>query len=225
MAFRLDNVVPWGRTFEEYRQMFMLDEADMQAKILDFGAGPSSFNFQARQKGIEVISLDPIYEFNKQEIKKRIDEASVTVMKQMQDNYDNYLWDKIKNLNELKKLRMSAMELFLSDYENGKKEKRYICYSLPERLMFEDNSFEIGLSSHFLLMYTALGYDFHIKAISEMLRVCKEIRIFPLLDLNSERSDLTDNVIKYFKARCSLKIKETDYEFQKGGNKLLVIKK
>ena len=39
-------------------------------------------------------------------------------------------------------------------------------------------------------MYTMLGYDFHIKAMTEMLRVCKEIRIFPIVDLDANKTDL-----------------------------------
>ena len=57
---------------------------------------------------------------------------------------------------------MSAMRMFLSDYESGKKENRYICHELPKKLPYSDKTFDIGLSSHFLLMYTMLGYDFHI---------------------------------------------------------------
>ena len=66
----------------------------------------------------------------------------------------------------------------------------YIPHELPERVSFDDGTFDIGLSSHFLLMYTQLGYGFHIDAIDEMLRVCREVRIFPLVDLNSDESGM-----------------------------------
>ena len=106
-------------------------------------------------------------------------------MKQMAENKDNYVWENIKNLEELEEVRMSAMNMFLADFEKGLAEKRYVYHELPDRLNCEDDSFDLGISSHFLLMYTALGYDFHIKAIDEILRVCKEVRIFPLVDLDS----------------------------------------
>lgn len=35
MAFKLENVVPWGRNFNEYRLMFQLDDSDMSKKLLD----------------------------------------------------------------------------------------------------------------------------------------------------------------------------------------------
>ena len=31
--FTLDQVVPWGRSFDEYRSMFAIDEADFQAEF------------------------------------------------------------------------------------------------------------------------------------------------------------------------------------------------
>ena len=141
----------------------------------------------------------------------------------MAENRDNYVWTKIHDLEELENVRMSAMEEFLRDYETGRSEGRYIYHELPNRLPYKDGEFDLGLSSHFLLMYTALGYDFHVAAITEMLRVCKEVRIFPLCDLDSQSSKMIDDVIEYFSARKSVKIKETGYEFQKGANRLLVI--
>lgn len=53
--------------------------------------------------------------------------------------------------------------------------------------------------SMFLLMYDSLGYDFHIAAISEILRICREVGIFPLCDLDGESSELADKVIDHTK--------------------------
>ena len=74
-------------------------------------------------------------------------------------------------------------------------------------------------------MYTSLGGDFHIKAMTEMLRVCREIRIFPIVDLDANKTELIQNVIDYFQKDYNVEIRQTEYEFQKDGNKLLVIKK
>lgn len=225
MAFQLNNVVPWGRNMAEYRSMFQLDANDMSKKIAGFGDGPSSFNYEASRQGYSVTSFDPVYQFSKESLQKHIDEVRVTVMEQMRANVDNYVWTNIKSLEELENIRMSAMKLFLSDYEKGREEKRYICHELPNRIPFANDTFDIGLSSHFLLMYTLLGYDFHIQAISEMLRVCKEVRIFPIVDLDAKKTDLITDVINYFRQRYSVEIRKTEYEFQKGDNKMLIIKK
>lgn len=225
MAFRLNDVVPWGRNMNEYMTMFRLSSDDMKKKIAGFGDGPASFNFEASQKGYSVTSFDPVYRFSKEELRQRIEEVRATVMQQTKENADNYIWTNIKGLDELENMRMSAMKLFLEDYERGKSEKRYICHNLPDKLPYEENTFDIGLSSHFLLLYTSLGYDFHIQAITEMLRVCREIRIFPILDLDANETELTAKVTRYFKNNYHVEITETKYEFQKGGNKLLTIKK
>ncbi|MDE6672307.1 MAG: class I SAM-dependent methyltransferase [Ruminococcus sp.] len=225
MSFRLNDVVPWGRNFSEYVNMFNLTESDLSKKIAGFGDGPASFNYEATAKGYDVVSFDPVYQFSKEEISKRIEEVRIIVMQQMKENMDNYVWENIRNLNELENLRMSAMRLFLSDYDCGKAENRYIFHALPEKLPYNDNTFDIGLSSHFLMMYTSLGYDFHIKAISEMLRVCREIRIFPIVDLDANKTSLINDVLSYFNNHYTTEIVTTNYEFQKGENKLLIITK
>ena len=225
MAFKLESVVPWGRNFDEYRLMFCLSDSDMSKRIAGFGDGPASFNYEATLKGHSVTSFDPIYQFSKNDIQKRIDDVRVTVMQQMRENVDNYVWTNIKNLDDLENVRMAAMKLFLEDFEKGKQDNRYIYHELPDRLMCSEDTFDIGLSSHFLLMYTVLGYDFHIQAMTEMIRVCKEIRIFPIVDLDANETDLISKVIDYFKQRYNVEIKKTQYEFQKGDNKLLIIRK
>ncbi len=225
MAFKLDCVVPWGRNMEEYRLMFRLSENDLSKKIAGFGDGPACFNRELTERGGSVTSFDIIYQFSKEDIEKRIDEVRVEVMEQMRRNKENYVWTRFKSLDELESTRMSAMRKFLEDYDKGKLEGRYVFHKLPNRLPYENDHFDLGLSSHFLLMYTALGYDFHIAAITEMLRVCKEIRIFPIVDLDAEKTELTSKVIKHFGENFRVDIVKTDYEFQKGDNKMLVIEK
>jgi len=225
MAFTLNSVVPWGRNLDEYKAMFLLNENDLEKKIAGFGDGPASFNYEAHCLGCDITSYDPIYQFSKMELEQRIDEVREIVMGQMKENKDNYVWSRIKDLNELEQIRMSAMKLFLSDYEAGLSEKRYVYHELPGQLALEDDYFDIGLSSHFLLMYTSLGYDFHIKAMTEMLRVCKEIRIFPVVDLDAIQTDLIYSVIDYFEKRYFVELIETDYQFQKNANKMLLIRK
>ena len=225
MAFKLESVVPWGRNIQEYREMFLLTDDDMKKRIAGFGDGPASFNFQATCAGSNVVSFDPIYQFSKAELESRICEVREIVLKQMSENMENYVWDKITTLQQLEEIRMSAMQMFLDDYERGRQESRYIYHELPDRLPFPDSSFDIGLSSHFLLMYTALGYDFHIAAMTEMLRVCKEVRIFPLCDLDSHASEMIEDVIAYFRNSYDVQIWTTSYEFQKGANQLLIIRR
>lgn len=59
--FTLDQVVPWGRSFEEYLAMFALSDLDLKGRLLGCGDGPASFNAVATSQGVAVTSCDPIY--------------------------------------------------------------------------------------------------------------------------------------------------------------------
>jgi hypothetical protein len=225
MAFELKNVVPWGRTLEEYIQIFKLTDSDLKSKIISFGDGPASFNSEMTKRGKAVVSLDPIYQFTEHELKQRIAETKETVIEQMKANQGNFIWKNIKNVSELEQIRMQAMTNFLEDFELGKKQERYIYHELPNPTEYNNLEYDLGLSSHFLILYSQLGIDFHIKAITEMLRICKEIRIFPILNLNATKSEVLEDIITHFNDDFVVNIESSDYEFQKGGNKMLVIKR
>ncbi len=65
---KLENVVPWGRNLHEYQNMFQLSKKDLQSKILGCGDGPSSFNFEITKLNGNITSIDPIYQFSKDEM-------------------------------------------------------------------------------------------------------------------------------------------------------------
>lgn len=226
MAFKYESVVPWGRLYQEYVDMFNISESDLEKRILGCGDGPASFNKILTQAGGKVISIDPIYQYTTEEIENRIDETYQNVINQTRQNQDKFVWTKIKNVEELGSIRMKAMNDFLTDYETGKKEGRYMYAELPI-LPFTNNQFDISLSSHFLFLYTDnLSLDFHIVSIKEMLRVSNEVRIFPILDLNANQSMYLDKVVEKFNDKLYVsEIIKVNYEFQKDGNKMLKISK
>ena len=51
MAFTLDKVVPWGRSYDEYVSMFGLTGDDLSLSILGCGDGPASFNSVIHRDG------------------------------------------------------------------------------------------------------------------------------------------------------------------------------
>ena len=63
MAFTLEKVVPWGRSFDEYVAMFALSKHDLEKRILGCGDGPASFNATHFRHGGKIISADPLYQF------------------------------------------------------------------------------------------------------------------------------------------------------------------
>lgn len=225
MAFELKNTVPWGRNLDEYKSMFTLTESDLNKRIISFGDGPASFNYEMTLLGKDVVSIDPVYQFSTNDLKLRIKETKDIVIEQTKNNLQNFVWSNIKTVNELEQIRLAAMDNFLHDFEIGKKECRYINHELPNKTDFDDMTFDLGLSSHFLILYSQLGFDFHISSITEMLRVAKEIRIFPILNLDAKKSELLERLIKYFETDFIVNIEKVDYEFQKNGNEMLVIKR
>jgi hypothetical protein len=58
-----------------------------------------------------------------------------------------------------------------------------------------------------------------------MLRVCAQVRIFPLCDPDSSDSEMIQSVIAHFAKNCDTQIKHTPYRFQKGADRLLIISK
>ena len=223
---KLEEVVPWGRNLEEYKNMFQLSDKDFQSKILGCGDGPSSFNCELTKRKGSVTSIDPIYQFTKDAIQKRIDTTSSVVGEQLRAHQNDFIWKDIGSVDRLIDMRLTAMRNFIEDYENGKNEKRYIDDELP-KLSFESDSFDLVLSSHFLFLYSEhFDLQFHIDSILEMCRVSKkEVKIFPLLDLKNRKSEHLEPVLQILRDKgFETKIIKTGYEFQKGADELLSIK-
>ena len=224
MAVQYQNVVPWGRSFQEYVDMFGLSENDLDRSILGCGDGPASFNYEMTRQGKLVTSVDPIYSLDRNTIKERIYKTYGEVLEQTRKNQDKFIWENISSVEELGRIRMGSMKMFLDDFCKGKEEGRYVAGGLPE-LPFADNSFDLALVSHLLFLYSEqLSFDFHLQAIDELLRVADEVRIFPLVDLNSRKSIHLDEVIGSLLSRgFAVHEEKVNYEFQKGGNTMLVI--
>lgn len=222
---KLKEVVPWGRTFEEYQLMFELTQADLELRILGCGDGPASFNAEGTALGHSVISVDPIYEFTAEQIKQRVQETYESVISQVRQNSHRYVWKNFQDADELGQARLAAMERFLLDYDAGKCEERYRNQSLPN-LEFTDRQFELCLCSHFLFLYSEhLSLAFHLASITEMLRVSQEVRIFPLLKLDGEPSLHLNPILEELSKRgFDVQMQSVAYEFQKSGNQLLKIK-
>ena len=147
-------------------------------------------------------------------------------MTQMHKNQNDYIWDTIASVEELGRVRMSAMDTFLLDYEAGKNEGRYIAGELP-LLPFDNGKFGIALSSHFLFLYSDhLSAEFHLQALQEMLRVAHEVRVFPIVTLNGKPSPYISFVMETLDSHGFYsEIQPVSYEFQRGGNEMLVIKR
>jgi len=224
--FSLSEVVPWGRSFDEYRRMFALSDADSGSTIIGCGDGPASFNAEATRRGIRVTSCDPIYRFDVSELRRQIEATTEQIIDQTRRNEHEFVWTSIRSIEELRDARLAAMQLFLDDFQAGKAAGRYVDAALPV-LPFPDASFDLALSSHFLFLYTAqIGEAAHRDSIREMCRVAREVRIFPLLALGGAPSTLDQPMIADLRAKgFVVEIERVPYEFQRGGNEMMTIRR
>jgi hypothetical protein len=226
MTFRYNEAVPWGRSFEEYRRMFGLSEEDLKLRIVGCGDGPASFNAEMHRRGHRVVSCDPLYQLSKTQIQERIDATYENVMRQTREHQNLFVWETIKTPEDLGRVRMAAMKTFLEDFDDGKQDGRYISSELPA-LPFGSETFDLSVCSHFLFLYSGiLTIEFHQQAIEEMCRVAREARIFPLLNYNAEPSPFLEPLLKVL-AEEGYKtfIERVSYEFQRGGNQMLRVRK
>jgi hypothetical protein len=223
-VFTLADVVPWGRSFEEYRRMFALEPGDLRVRLLGCGDGPASFNAEATRLGATVVSCDPIYQFDVDALRTRIAETRDQILEQTRRNAHEFEWTVIPSVEALDRERMAAMGAFLEDFPAGREAGRYVTGALPD-LPFASGHFDLALCSHFLFLYSAQrDVDFHVASVLELCRVAREVRIFPLLALGGARSPHLDAVV----ARCGAlgretRIERVPYEFQRGATEMLRI--
>jgi len=224
MGLKLDAVVPWGRSLHEYTSMFALAPEDLQRNILDCAGGPASFNAEMTQQGHPVISCDPIYQFSAAEIEQRIQETYPVILEGVTANQDKYVWTRIQSPQEMGEVRLRAMQQFLRDFPEGLSVGRYKVAELP-KLPFGDRQFDLTLCSHLLFSYSdQLDLQFHLSAIQELCRVSTEVRIFPIIKVDGDASPWLQPVIDERQATgFRVQVQTVDYEFQKGGDRLLKI--
>ncbi len=221
-GFSINQVVPWGRGYDEYLRYFSLGESELSGRILDCAGGPSDFTAEMNRRGHHVVAADPLYAFSQAEIARRIDETRPVVMEQAERNVAYFVWDEIGSVEALGKIRSETMNRFLADLPAGLAAGRYLPEALPN-LSLPDDSYDLALCSHYLFLYSEQAdLETHWSAVREMLRIAKEARFFPVISLRGQRSPHLDPIIE----RCreqgwKTTVEKVAYEFQRGGNEML----
>lgn len=216
---RLSDVYPWGRNLAEYSAIFNLVDEDLHRSLASFADGTSSVNSELKEMGHRMVSIDPLYGFNVREINQRLGE----VVRQSEIYQQELPPEEQRQAEDIVRLRAEATKIFLDDFELGKEQSRYLAAALPGPFSFGENTFGIGLCAHFLLLYDYYGLSFHISAITEMLRICEEIRIYPTVNLDGQKSLVLDDIIGYFSEGYQVRLEAVDYGFQDLGKEMLRI--
>ncbi len=230
MAPVFTTVLPWGRALGEYRAMFALEAlpfgpALSRARVLDVAGGPASFTAEMTAAGAQAVACDPLYEMDGAEIAARIEDARREIMAVVRRDRERFVWTSLASPAEMERRRLAAMARFLEDYPTGREAGRYRPDALPA-LAFPDGRFDLVLCSHFLFTYSAqLDADFHLRAVAEMARVGREVRVYPLLDGDGEASAHLEAVLAGLRrAGYEADTPEVPYEFQRGGKRMLRVR-
>ena len=226
MPFLLEHVLIWSRSFDEYQKIFSLKKKDLKKKILGCADGASSFNVTASSMGANITSCDPLYGLEPRAVGNKIYSSCELIYPKILSSVDDFNWDYFSDPQELKAKRLSASKNFLKDFSQQRNNERYINASLPT-LPFDDDNFDIALCGNFLFLYSEiLSVDFHIDSVLELVRVAKDVRIFPLIGNDRKRPKQLKYVLDALdELPVTYKIVEVDYHFTKGANQMLQIKK
>jgi hypothetical protein len=224
MALVLDQIVPWGRCRAEYDLMFNLTASDLSDGVLDCGGGPASFTAEVAATGVRAVAVDPIYGCTSAEMRTRFDATAGPMLDQVRATPDNWTWSYHRDPDDLLANRRATLEKFLADYKDGLCPERYRRAELPS-LPFPAGSFGLALCSHLLFLYSELlSEDLHIRAVRELCRVAREVRIFPLLTLQCKPSPYVAAVRNAVASDgWATEIIRVKYELQRGGNQMLRI--
>jgi hypothetical protein len=118
------------------------------------------------------------------------------------------------------------MRRFLEDFPAGLEAGRYVGGALPD-LPFRHGQFQLALCSHFLFLYgEQLDFEFHLRSVLALCAVARQVRIFPLTELGSKPSRHVGRVMSALRdLGFDAQRVRVDYEFQRGANEMLTIKR
>ena len=222
------EVVHWGRDLAEYRQMFALTDDDLKKRILGCSDGPACFNAEMTALGHHVVSFDPLYAMPLERIETRIREGADFGRAISHARHDDlFRWgsEGYATVDGVIDRHAAAMKRFLDDFRQAGEGERYVAGGLPD-LPFDDDSFDLALCGHYLFLYSHMqSFEYHLDSVHQMLRVAREVRIHPLLDLTPARSPYVDPLIDTLRAEGHA-VNELDlgaYERLSGGTATLQI--
>lgn len=210
-----------SRSLAEYRAMFALSDTDLQRRLLDCPGGAASLTAEVNCSGGDAIACDPVYaalSAGQLDAQAETDRASRYVRAHLKQ----YRWSFFTDPEDHHRHRSAAGARFTADRRTHP--ERYIPGVLPS-LPFAHNTFDLVLSSHLLFSYAdRLDLSFHRDGICELMQVTREeLRIFPLVAMGAGVYPQLDRLLGQLANRhIAARLADVDYEFQAGGNQMLV---
>lgn len=224
------DIAFFGRSLAEYQVFFGLRAADyVGRRVLDVGAGPSSFAAEAACAGVDVTAVDPLYRCNEHALRMRATDGLNRMHASMRARPEMFRLRSFASLESAEADRGRAAARFLADYYTGVAVGRYVAAALPG-LPFGSAGFDLVLCGHLLFVYDdRLDLDFHVAACRELVRVTRpgaEVRLHPIVNLRGDPSPHLAPVREALAVHgISSDIIEVDYEFFRGTTRTLVLRR
>jgi hypothetical protein len=204
----------WVYSLADYRQIFDLTDQNLQKTLLDFPGGISSVNAELHALGKNIVSADPIYNLSLQ--------AMQTKVKQILDELIANLGEHEHAETIILQWRQST-ELFLADYELGKKQGRYRVQTLPPFDNVEQ-TFELLLCPDFLFD-SLISLEFSSQDImNELCKLAAEVRIYPLPEAKTAvAAELGPIMLAFQQRNFGVEIRAVNYPIRNHNNAMLRI--
>ena len=220
--FYFGGAVPaWGRSAVEYEAFFALADLPPRGRVLDCGSGPSSFAAEWSRNGRFVVAADPIYRFSARDLLGEFEPTAARMLVGMRKARERFKWEFYGSPEDVVQRRRDVITAFIADFQAGTRSGYYVSASLPE-LPFLPKSFDLVLCSHLLFLYSAeFDFEAHLAFLREMLRVGREVRVYPLLDMDGRPSAHLEGAIQTLQASTHVELVPLSFEFRCGDSKML----
>ena len=210
-----------SRSFAEYQAFFALTANDLTRTVLDCSAGASGFAAVANARGGRVTAVDPAYGEGIASLAAVAGTSTATGGAIVDRHEDRFTWDWYGTRERRDELRRGALAAFLDDLRE--RPTTYVAGALPD-LPFAGGAFDLALCSHLLFTWSDVFDEaWHEVALVEMLRVAREVRVFPLVvQSTGDPVPFLPSVLDRLRASgYRAEVVDVPYEFQRGGRRML----
>lgn len=215
------SVPAWGRCAAEYEAFFALSDVPSSARILDCGGGTSSFAAEWGGTGRFVVAVDPIYRFSGRNLEADFERTGARMLAGTRKARERFLWDHYGSPEAVIQLRRDVLRTFLRDFRSEDRRGRYVSGVLPA-LPFRSKFFDLVLCSHMLFLFSSeFNLETHLSFLRELLRVGREVRVFPLFDLAGNPSEHLRATIQTLQRSANVERVPVPFEFRRGDSNML----
>ena len=192
--FTLDQVVPWGRSFAEYQQLFALTPADLERRdprLRRRTGGLQRRGHAARRAASSraIRCMPSAASTSRRGSPRPATPSSSRPAATPTSSSGGTASPRSTSWARSGCGRCASSSTTTTPARRRAATSTPACPSLP----FADGSFDLALCSHLLFLYSAqFDEAFHRASIREMCRVAAEVRIFPLLALDGSRSPFVE---------------------------------